>query len=48
MRNTESHCTTGTDVDKILPAMSRFGGGNRLQKKNTVIEKLRYFYRPKR
>ena len=22
-------CTTGTDIDKILPAMSRFGGGNR-------------------
>ena len=21
--------TTGTDIDKILPAMSRFGGGNR-------------------
>ena len=31
--------TTGTDIDKILPAMSRFGGGNRQEKKKTVIEK---------
>ena len=30
--------TTGTDIDKILPAMSRFGGGNRQEKKKTVIE----------
>ena len=33
--------TTGTDIDKILPAMSRFGGGNRQEKKKTVIEKLK-------
>ena len=30
--------TTGTDIDKILPPMSRFGGGNRQKKKKTVIE----------
>ena len=36
--------TTGTDIDKILPAMSRFGGGNRQEKKNTVIEKLKVFF----
>ena len=36
--------TTGTDVDKILPAMSRFGGGNRQEKKKTVIEKLKAFF----
>ena len=35
--------TTGTDIDKILPAMSRFGGGNR-QEKKTVIEKLKGFF----
>lgn len=29
--------TTGTDIDMILPAMSRFGGGNRQEKKKTVI-----------
>ncbi|MBO6304991.1 MAG: type I restriction endonuclease subunit R [Selenomonadaceae bacterium] len=36
--------TTGTDIDKILPAMSRFGGGNRDQKKMGVIEKLKAFF----
>ena len=36
--------TTGTDIDKILPAMSRFGGGNRQEKKKTVIEKLKLFF----
>ena len=25
--------TTGTDIDKILPPMSRFGGGNRQEKR---------------
>ncbi|NLK91733.1 MAG: type I restriction endonuclease subunit R [Bacteroidales bacterium] len=39
--------TTGMDIDKILPPMSRFGGG-RANKKQTVIEKIteifeRYF-----
>ena len=36
--------TTGTDIDKILPAVSRFGGGNRKEKKETVIEKLKRFF----
>ena len=36
--------TTGTDIDKILPAMSRFGGGNRQEKKKTVVEKLKVFF----
>ena len=36
--------TTGTDIDKILPAMSRFGGGNRQEKKKSVIEKLKVFF----
>ena len=38
--------TTGTDIDKILPAVSRFGGGggNRKAKKETVIEKLKAFF----
>ena len=36
--------TTGTDIDKILPPMSRFGGGNRNEKKKTVIEKIRTFF----
>ncbi len=37
--------TTGTDLDKILPPMSRFGGGgNRTYKKMTVIEKIQTFF----
>jgi hypothetical protein len=43
MRNTESHCTTGTDVDKILPAMSRFGGSNRLQKNKPLFYETIHF-----
>ena len=36
--------TTGTDIDKILPPMSLFGGGNRQQKKKSVIEKIQTFF----
>ncbi|MDD7134265.1 MAG: type I restriction endonuclease subunit R [Bacteroidales bacterium] len=37
--------TTGTDIDKILPPMSRFGGGgNRQEKKKIVIGKLQTFF----
>ncbi len=37
--------TTGTDIDKILPPMSRFGGSdNRQEKKKTVVEKLQAFF----
>lgn len=37
--------TTGTDVDRILPPVSRFGGGgSRDKKKQTVIEKLKAFF----
>lgn len=37
--------TTGTDIDKILPPMSRFGGGgNRSSKKMAVIEKIQAFF----
>ncbi len=36
--------TTGTDIDKILPKISRFGGGDREEKKETVIEKLQSFF----
>lgn len=36
--------TTGTDIDKILPPVSRFGGGNREVKKQGVIEELRAFF----
>ncbi len=36
--------TTGTDIDRILPPMSRFGGGDRQEKKKSVIEKLQTFF----
>jgi type I restriction enzyme R subunit len=36
--------TTGTDVDKIMPPVSRFGGGNRAEKKQGIIEKLQKFF----
>ncbi len=36
--------TTGTDIDKLMPPVSRFGGGNRAEKKQTVVEKLKKFF----
>ncbi len=36
--------TTGTDIDKLMPPVSRFGGGNRAEKKQTIIEKLKQFF----
>ena len=36
--------TTGTDIDKILPPMSRFGGGDRQEKKKSVIDKIQAFF----
>lgn len=36
--------TTGTDVDRLMPPVSRFGGGNRDKKKQAIIEKLKAFF----
>ncbi len=37
--------TSGTDLDKILPPISRFSiGVNRALKKQTVIDKLKAFF----
>ncbi|MBO5304880.1 MAG: type I restriction endonuclease subunit R [Clostridia bacterium] len=36
--------TTGTDIDKIMPPVSRFGGGNREEKKKGVIARLLSFF----
>lgn len=36
--------TTGTDIDVIMPAVSRFGGGNRAEKKKRVIDRLMAYY----
>ena len=37
--------TTGTDIDKLMPPVSRFGGGGaRAKKKQGVIERLKAFF----
>lgn len=36
--------TFGTDIDKLMPPVSRFGGGNRTKKKQTIIDKLKAFF----
>ncbi len=36
--------TSGTEIDRILPPVSRFGGGNRAEKKQRVIERFRAFF----
>ena len=36
--------TTGTDIDKLMPPVSRFGGGNRTEKKQGVIQRLSHFF----
>ena len=36
--------TAGTDIERIMPPVSRFGGGGRAQKKQSVIEKLKRFF----
>ena len=36
--------TTGTEIDKIMPPVSRFGGGGRAKKKQGVIEKMKEFF----
>lgn len=36
--------TVGTDIDKMMPPVSRFGGGNRAEKKQTIIEKIKVFF----
>lgn len=36
--------TIGTDIDKIMPPVSRFGGGNRAEKKQMIISKLKVFF----
>lgn len=36
--------TSGTELDRLLPPMSRFGGGGRQARKLAVIEKLQAFF----
>ena len=36
--------TTGTDIDKLMPPVSRFGGGKRANKKQGIIDKFKLFF----
>ena len=36
--------TVGTDIDKLMPPVSRFGSGNREKKKQGIIDKLKAFF----
>lgn len=36
--------TTGTDIDKLMPPISRFGNSNRADKKQIIIDKLKAFF----
>ena len=37
--------TAGTDIDKLMPPISRFGGGgSRAKKKQSVIDKFKSFF----
>jgi type I restriction enzyme R subunit len=36
--------TTGTDIDRLMPPVSRFGGGHRTAKKQGIIDKLKAFF----
>ncbi|MDO4391882.1 MAG: type I restriction endonuclease subunit R [Clostridium sp.] len=36
--------TNGTDIEKILPPMRRFGGSNRTEKKKNIIAKVKKFF----
>ena len=36
--------TVGTDIDKLMPPVSRFGGGNRANKKKNVITRLKAYF----
>ena len=36
--------TSGTEIDKLMPPVSRFGGGNRAEKKQNIIDKIKAFF----
>ena len=36
--------TSGTDIDKLMPPVSRFGGAGRAEKKQGIIDRLRTFF----
>lgn len=37
--------TSGTEIDRLMPPMSRFGGSGRVEKRNTVVERLEKFFK---
>jgi len=34
----------GTDIDKLMPPVSRFGGAGRANKKQSIIDRLKAFF----
>lgn len=36
--------TTGTEINRLMPPLSRFGGGNRAKKKEGIIARLKAFF----
>ena len=36
--------TTGTDIDVLMPPMTRFGSGNRAEKKKNIIDRLMAYF----
>ena len=36
--------TFGTDIDRLMPPVSRFGGSGRADKKQAIIDKLKAFF----
>ncbi len=36
--------TSGTDIDRLMPPVSRFGGGNRAARKQGIIDRLKAFF----
>ena len=36
--------TTGTDIEKLMPPVSRFGGKGKAAKKQSVIDKFKSFF----
>ena len=35
---------SGSDISKCMPPISRFGGGNREEKKREIVEKFKEFF----
>ena len=43
-KETERMKTTGTDIDSLMPSMTRFGSANRAEKKKDLIDRLLAYF----